>query len=150
MRKINRQIVSALLISSDNKLLMGMKDPNKGGVYSDCWHIPGGGIEEGENQSEALKREIMEEVGIDISDSKTGLVDNKGKGISIKRLKDGEEVECHMQFNVYIVNISKKAKDIKVNLTDDLEKYVWADTNKLSAYKLTPPSVELFKRLGWL
>jgi 8-oxo-dGTP pyrophosphatase MutT (NUDIX family) len=27
---------------------MGQKDPNKGGVYSDYWHIPGGGVDNGE------------------------------------------------------------------------------------------------------
>lgn len=41
MREIERQIVSALIFSKDGKLFQGMKDPNKGGVYSDCWHIPG-------------------------------------------------------------------------------------------------------------
>lgn len=44
-----------------------MKDVNKGGVYTDCWHIPGGGIEEGEDKNSALMREVKEETGIDIS-----------------------------------------------------------------------------------
>lgn len=48
MRKINRIIVAALIFSKDGKLLMGTKDPRRGGVYSDCWHLPGGGVEEGE------------------------------------------------------------------------------------------------------
>jgi hypothetical protein len=42
MREIERTIVSALIFSQDGKLLMGKKDPAKGGVYPDCWHIPGG------------------------------------------------------------------------------------------------------------
>jgi ADP-ribose pyrophosphatase YjhB (NUDIX family) len=56
MRTIHRTIVSALIYSNDGKLLMGKKDPAKGGVYNDCWHIPGGGIEEGEGKIEALTR----------------------------------------------------------------------------------------------
>lgn len=43
LREITREIVSGLIFSADGKLLMGKKDPTKGGVYSDCWHIPGGG-----------------------------------------------------------------------------------------------------------
>jgi 8-oxo-dGTP pyrophosphatase MutT (NUDIX family) len=150
MRKIQRQIVSALVISKDQKLLMGMKDSSKGGVYSDCWHIPGGGVEEGEDQVKALQREIMEEVGIDISACKVEIVDDKGSGVSVKKLKDGEEVECQMQFFVYRVDINKNAHDISVQLDDDLVKYEWASLNDLRNYKLTPPSISLFQRLKWL
>lgn len=150
MKSINRQIASALLVSSDNRLFMGMKDPKKGGVYSDCWHIPGGGTEEGEDLESALKREIFEEVGIDISHFKIKLIDDKGKGESIKQLKNGETVMCYMQFNVFRVDIPKKSDEIIVKLTDDLVKYVWVDIDKLSNYKLTPPSTILFKRIGWL
>lgn len=64
MRKIKREIVSALLFSKDNKLLMGKKDPTKGGVYPDCWHLPGGGVDDGESLVDALKREVIEEVGM--------------------------------------------------------------------------------------
>ena len=46
MREIERTIVSGLVFSKDGKLLMGLKDPAKGGVYPDVWHIPGGGIDE--------------------------------------------------------------------------------------------------------
>jgi 8-oxo-dGTP pyrophosphatase MutT (NUDIX family) len=128
---------------------MGMKDRTKGGVYSDCWHIPGGGIEINEDKIDALKREIKEETGIDISALKIDLIDDKGKGISIKRLKDGEAVECHMQFNVYKITVPKLSNDIDVKLNDDLVKYAWVDFNKLHDYKLTPPSIKLFKRIGW-
>jgi 8-oxo-dGTP pyrophosphatase MutT (NUDIX family) len=149
VRSINRQIVSALILSKDNKLFMGMKDTTKGGVYSDCWHIPGGGVEENENIIEALKREIKEETGIDISTLKIDLIDDKGKGTSIKMLKNGEEVECHMQFNVYKITVPKLSNNIGIKLNDDLVKYAWVDINKLNEYKLTPPSIELFKRIGW-
>jgi len=67
MREIQRTIVSALIFSKDGKLLMGKKNPAKGGVYPDCWHIPGGGVEEKETLEQALKREVQEEVGINIS-----------------------------------------------------------------------------------
>lgn len=87
MRKIKRDIVAALIFSKDNKLFQGMKDPEHGGVYSDCWHIPGGGIDEGEDKEKALIREIKEETGIDISNYIIELIDDKGMGESIKKIK---------------------------------------------------------------
>ena len=50
MNEICRDIVSALIWSKDEKLFLGRKHPEKGGVYADCWHIPGGGIDEGEDK----------------------------------------------------------------------------------------------------
>lgn len=149
MKKINRDIVSALIVSNDGRLLMGMKDPTGGGVYADCWHIPGGGIEQGEDKIQALTREVEEEVGIDITSAKIELIDDQGSGVSTKK-KDGEEVECHMKFYVYRVDLKTNFLDTKVSLSDDLKVFEWADLKKLASYKLTPPSITLFKRLGWI
>jgi 8-oxo-dGTP pyrophosphatase MutT (NUDIX family) len=153
MRIIERDIVSALIFSKDGKLFQGMKDSRKGGVYSNlnCWHIPGGGVEERETKEEALIREIKEELDIDISGYKINLVDDKGTGGSKKVLKNGEEVFCKMKFFVYRVDVNNKNFDeIKINLKDDVSEYRWTDLSELKELKLTPPSVELFKKLGYL
>jgi 8-oxo-dGTP pyrophosphatase MutT (NUDIX family) len=151
MKEIERDIVSALIFAKDGKLFQGMKDSRKGGVYSDCWHIPGGGVDEGETKEEALKREIKEETGIDISGYEIILVDDAGRGESDKTLKTGEKTRCKMKFFVYKVEIrDKNAAEIKVSLDDDLNKFRWTDPKELSNLKLTPPSVELFKKLGYL
>lgn len=151
MREIRRDIVSALIFSKDGKLFQGMKDEKKGGVYCDCWHIPGGGIEPGENKEEALKREVKEETGIDISPYSVDLVDDAGKGESKKTLPTGETVLCKMYFYVYRIDINDKdSSEIGVSLNDDLVKYRWTDLDELANAKLTPPSTELFKKLGYL
>lgn len=130
---------------------MGMKDPQSGGVYVDCWHIPGGGIENGEDKKIALQREVMEESGIDISAARIELADDKGRGETEKTLKDsGEKVLCKMQFNVYKVSIDAVASNIEVHPNDDLIKLEWIDLEHISDYKLTPPSLSLFTRLGYL
>lgn len=149
MREINREIVSALIFSKDGKIFQGMKDSSKGGVYCDCWHIPGGGVDSGESREDAIKREIMEETGIDISTYETELIDDLGVGQSEKVLKDtGEKVICNMKFYVYKVVIDdKNANDIQVFLNDDLIKYTWSAKEDLKNKKLTPPSEELFRRL---
>ena len=152
MRTIKRNIVSALIFSRDGKLFQGMKDAARGGVYVDCWHIPGGGVDEGEDKIVALKREILEETGIDISSYRIELADDLGRGQSEKTLQDtGEKVLCDMVFNVYKVNIDDKdAAQIRIFLNDDLVKYAWIDVKDIANLKLTPPSIELFKRLGYL
>jgi 8-oxo-dGTP pyrophosphatase MutT (NUDIX family) len=151
MRRIKREIVSALIFSKDGKLFQGIKDPNKGGVYSDCWHIPGGGIEDGENKKETLLREVIEETGIDIKSYKINLIDDSGRGESKKVLKTGEEVICEMEFNVYKVTIhDRNADEIEVHLCDDLVSCRWTEIKDLKDIKLTPPSLELFKRLGYI
>jgi len=130
--------------------LIGMKDSAGGGVYADCWHIPGGGVGEDEDQIAALRREILEEVGIDTTSAQLSLVDDTGTGEAEKTLKTGEIVLCKMKFNVHRVDIDKDASNIQTSLNDDLVKLVWVDIKDLGDYKLTPPSVTLFTRLGYL
>lgn len=164
MRKIHREIVSALIFSKDNKLLMGKKDPKLGGVYNDCWHIPGGGVNKQETKIDALIREIKEEVGIDLLAYKVKLVDDKDSGVSEKLVdKNGdgirigesivgaEKVVVEMHFNVYKVVISdKNSSDIEVNLSWDLAESKWFTIPELESIKLTPPSIKLFKKFGYI
>jgi|SRR5258706_3795655 len=151
MRTIKRPIVSALIFSKDNNLLMGKKDPISGGVYSEYWHIPGGGIDEGESKIQALIREVKEEVGIDISHDEFELISNEGTGTAEKTIKEtGEKVLVEMQFNVYKIILDKDSNEVKVILNDDLVEYKWFDLSELGATKITPPSLVLFKKLGYL
>lgn len=51
--------VGGLIENEEGKILM-IKSPDRG------WEIPGGQVEEGETLTDALKREVKEETGIDI------------------------------------------------------------------------------------
>lgn len=151
MQTIYRDIVSALIFSRDGKILIGKKNPKSGGVYSDAWHIPGGGVDEGEDKLTALKREILEEVGIDIFSYKITLIDDTETGESEKTLKNtGEKVLCKMKFYVYKVEMDRDSNEIETKLSDDLVKIVWVSLKGLKDYKLTPPSITLFTKLGYL
>ena len=151
MRTINREIVAALIFSKDGKLFQGMKNPKNGGVYLDCWHIPGGGVDENEDHLSALVREIKEETGITISASSAILVDDKGIGESEKVLKETDEkVLCKMKFYVYKITLTTNAAETAISLDDDLVKFRWSNLSDLDNLKLTPPSIDLFHRLGYI
>ena len=57
-------VAAAVLIRSDGAALLAQRPRDK--VYSGYWEFPGGKIEPGEPVDEALKREIREELGIEI------------------------------------------------------------------------------------
>src|SRR4051812_16812310 len=98
MRTIDREIVSVHVYSRDGKLLMARNThPAAGTVYGDCWKIPGGGVESGETQQQALIREVQEETGINISSLPVELIEDSMKGEAEKTLREtGEKVLAKM------------------------------------------------------
>lgn len=151
MREIFRTIVSALIWSKDGKLLMGRKDPLQGGVFFDCWHIPGGGINDGEAFDTALKREVLEETGLDISQYKIRPLPFVGHGEAEKILKEtGEKVLCKMEFNRFEIVLDKNSDDIGLNPTDDLIEMRWFSKEELSTIKQIPGGKEFFIQAGYI
>lgn len=149
MKRKKRTIVSAVLVSKDKKVLLGkVRD---GGVYPNCWHIPGGGVDGDETKDQALIREVKEEVGIDINGLEQVLLSDTDTGTAQKVDKDdGETYEIEMSFNTYRIDLPLNSDDIEVSLDDDLKEYRWVALDDLGDYKHTPPSEKLFTKLGWL
>jgi 8-oxo-dGTP diphosphatase len=66
-REGNRQIVEVavgVLIRADGAFLLTSRPAGK--VYAGYWEFPGGKLEAGETVEQALRRELMEEIGITI------------------------------------------------------------------------------------
>lgn len=147
MRTINRDIVSAVIFSRDNCVLLGMKDP-KELIYVNQWGIPGGGVESGETKEQALEREVVEETGIEIKGYPIELLDDTNSGESEKRLKDtGEVVYVKMRFYTYKVVITDKdARMIALSMNDDLIKGEWVPLHQLQSKKLNTPTQWLFRK----
>jgi len=151
MRIIERRIVGSLLVSKDDHLLLGYKDPKWGGRYSDCWVLPGGGVDDNETDIEALYREIKEEVDLDITSYESILIDDSltGENETIHNVT-GEPVTFKMQFLDYLTKIPKDAKDIRVTAKDDLAKVEWIPFDKLSEYNLSASTRELLVSHGFI
>lgn len=131
------RIVATALIEKDNKILMGKKVKDIG-PYPNTWHLPGGGVEEGESYEDAVKREVMEETGLKIENIK-----------QIEVLED-DEPNKHGEMTHYIFHILKADPIGEFNPTKELPTLEWVDKKELKNAPLARPSIELFKRLGYL
>lgn len=60
--KASRLVVAGILLDS-NRILMGRRQDHDG-FYGGHWEFPGGKVEEGESNEEALHREYLEELGV--------------------------------------------------------------------------------------
>lgn len=109
--------VGGLVENNDGKILM-VKDPVRG------WEIPGGQVEVGETITDAFKREVKEETGIDIE---VGNLISVSSNIGIGIQYDG------MSPIPTIVTFGLNAKAISGELTTSEEtiEVRWVDRNQV-------------------
>lgn len=109
--------VGGLVENDDGKILM-VKDPVRG------WEIPGGQVEVGETITDAFKREVKEETGIDIE---VGNLISVSSNIGIGIQYDG------MSLIPTIVTFGLNAKAISGEITTSEEtiEVRWVDRNQV-------------------
>ena len=112
--------VSAIIFNPDNKILL-CKSHKWNGKYV----IPGGHIELGEKMEEALKREILEETGLEIYDIKL---------ISLKESVFSETF--HKGKHFIFIDYICKTDSYEVTLNDEAEEYEWVDLQEIDNYEL--------------
>jgi 8-oxo-dGTP diphosphatase len=56
------EVVAAVLLNDDGRFLLAQRPPGK--AYAGYWEFPGGKVESGESRTDALRRELNEELGI--------------------------------------------------------------------------------------
>ena len=59
--------VTAVLVNAQNQILLYQRDDNPNIAFPDCWSTLGGLVETGETPEEAIKRELMEEIELDVA-----------------------------------------------------------------------------------
>ncbi len=149
MRNIQRDIVGAFIFSKDSKLLLGRS--HKGGVYPGYHIVPGGGVEPGESKLEAVKRETLEETGIDITHADIELIDGAHDGESQKTLREtGERVVVKMDFFNYKITLLLEASEVALKAEDDFIDASWFPIKELDQLKLSPPTATTLQKMGIL
>ena len=58
------EVAVGILLRPDGAMLLSTRPPGK--AYAGYWEFPGGKIEAGESVAQALRRELMEELGVTI------------------------------------------------------------------------------------
>ena len=69
MTKDINHSVKAVIYSKD-KILLQLRDQKPNIFYPGVWGLFGGGMDDGEKPIDALKRELLEEIGLEIKDAK--------------------------------------------------------------------------------
>lgn len=129
-----RVIVSAI-IEKNGKFLFGKK-PQNVGPYPNTWHLLGGGIKQGELIIDAVKREVFEESGIEITDTEPISFDE-----DLEPNRHG--IKTHYIFLVFKANY--KSEELKPK--DDITELKWIDKTTLKSIELNRPTIKLFKKL---
>ena len=148
LRQIERDIVGAVIVSADGKILLGKN--RAGGVYEGMLTVPGGGIEPGEDATAALHREVREETGIDLTHATVEQVATTTGG-SEKTLPDtGERVWAAMTFHNYVVTLDAPASDVTLAAGSDFAQARWFTRHELASQQLAPTVAQLLATCGYL
>lgn len=103
-------------VIKENKVLLGKR---KGAHGSGCWSFPGGHLEFNEEIEDCAKREVLEEVGIQIKNLKRGPYTN-----------DFFKQEGKHYVTVFIIS-EHASGELKIMEPDKCEKWEWFEWDKL-------------------
>jgi nucleoside triphosphatase len=134
---IERRVIVVGLIHNGRGEWLLCKMPADRGVFPGQWGLPGGGIEAGEQAETALRRELREEVGLEVSDIEPLLFTD---GLYTKRFPGGGQRPIYMIFLVYRC----KAVGEVVTLNPEFEQYAWVAQESLRNYELNVETVKVF------
>ena len=109
-----RIVVTGIL--KDKDLFLVVRRSKEDDLYPGCWEFPGGHIEFGETISDALKRELKEEIGF--SDFDNPIITNYTDEVKEKSGKTIHNIELD-----FIIEANKE--NINITLSKEHTEYAW-------------------------
>jgi len=119
--------VVAAIIKQDNKIFTTRRST---GEFKNMWEFPGGKIELGETRGEALRREIKEELELDIDIS------------SYLTTIDYDYSKFHLKMHCFICVIC--GGDLRLNAHNDTR---WTTLEELGELKWVPADILVIEKL---
>lgn len=121
-------VAVGIVINEHGQVLVAKRHPYQD--QGDCWEFPGGKIEPNETVTQAIKRELFEEVGLEILDSEPWLTidhDYAEKAVSL---------QVHKITKFSGMAIGKENQIIDWMAPKDLMTLTWPEANKPIVAKL--------------
>ena len=124
--------VGALIFDSDSILLIERgNQPLKG-----YWSLPGGAVETGEKLEDAIRREVIEETGLEITDLSFFEIFER-----IIRDDDGKP-----EYHYVLVDYICRAAGGRLMAATDVSRAMWVLQHELSNYRLTEGTFQVIER----
>lgn len=124
------KIVSAGIIICEHKILIAQRIHGKSLEY--MWEFPGGKLEEGETLPQCLKREISEELGLDITVGEFFM-----------------KSDYHYEFGTIQLNaFFAESQTQNIAKLEAHEDYRWVSPHELKNYAFAPADMPIVEKLS--
>lgn len=143
MKPALRRIIAVGVVRNDSGEYLICRMPGDRGVFPGQWGLPGGGIEDGEKMEAALRRELHEEVGLEVTDVESLFFTD---GAHTKKHADGSTNDVYMIFLLF----GCRALGHEVTLNAEFTEAAWVARKNLARYDLNAATRHTFGRLGLL
>lgn len=124
-------LASAIIKNNQNEVLVLQRGQNQS--FQGFWQVPEGKLEEGESPVDALKREMKEELSIDVDSAE--LVSVTQTELEAKGMK---YLAVRLVFDV-------KLKSTEITLSHEHSDYQWISADKIDNLELLPGTSETIK-----
>ncbi len=125
MRNIPTKALKAVITNDKDEILLLQRNPKT--RKQDNWDLPGGLLEEGEDEKSALEREVKEELDVEIE------IVNIGKVWNFFRPLDGKIVN--------VQNYVSKIVNGTIKLSDEHINYEWVNKKNINKYPVKDDSL---------
>ncbi len=139
MSKKRRTIVVGLVWNKARELLFCKMSPERG-VFPGEWGLPGGGMEANETVEVALRRELREELSIEVTDIEPAFFKD---GTYEKTFEDGSKHNVYMIFLIF--NCVAQGSEIQLN--NEFTEYRWVKPADFDSLKMNVETIHTLSRI---
>lgn len=141
---MRQRVIVCPIIENDGEILL-CKMANDRGVFPGQWALSGGGMEPGENVEQALRREIIEELGAALQITEIAPW-TFSDDVRVKTYADGSKEEIYMIYLLF--NCTSANRQITFN--EEFQEIAWVKPVDLYRYDLNEATRTTFTKKGWL